>query len=187
MLRQAADLQHRPGQPVHQHGLHRHARTGGHSNLDGRSWRTRTCISKAMPTVANCAKGSPIGSAFTTTDGPIRRSATAPRWRSGTMAAGGAWGCGHDGQRKRCPRAHSLKNSNRQPSLQHDIRRSGRSGFQLRNRSRWSYARGHFNARLVQLTNFMDQVGDPAPWSAGALRFRRLIFARIRRLSDALY
>src|SRR5215468_9562267 len=34
-LRQATDLQHRPGQPVHQHGLHRPARTGWHPNLDG--------------------------------------------------------------------------------------------------------------------------------------------------------
>src|SRR5947199_10295489 len=34
-FRQAGDLQHRPGQPVHQRGLHWHARSGWHPNLDG--------------------------------------------------------------------------------------------------------------------------------------------------------
>jgi transposase InsO family protein len=35
-LRPTRDFQHRPGQPVHQRGLHRHAGGSRHSHLDGR-------------------------------------------------------------------------------------------------------------------------------------------------------
>ena len=47
-LRHAGDLQHRPGQPIHQHRLHRHAgRGGGSISMDGRGrWMDNVFIER---------------------------------------------------------------------------------------------------------------------------------------------
>jgi hypothetical protein len=52
----------------------------------GTASSTRMSISRAMLMVASCTRGSPIGSPFTTTAVLTRRSAIAPRWRSGATA-----------------------------------------------------------------------------------------------------
>jgi transposase InsO family protein len=52
----------------------------------GAASSTRMFISRAMPMVASCTKGLRIGSPYTTTAVLTRRSAIAPRWRSGATA-----------------------------------------------------------------------------------------------------
>ena len=98
-FRQAGDLQHRPGQPVHQPGLHwlqlafksrwMGAAAGwtmsSSSGCGGRS-STRTSISRATAMAAKPKPGSLHGSTFTMRPARIRRTATRRRWRYGAKA-----------------------------------------------------------------------------------------------------